>query len=56
VRRTLYLLAEDGIAFQTAANAIDVVESATGPGTGSPKLNIKVQLVMPKGIIERCLE
>ena len=33
VRRTLYLLAEDGVAFQAAANAIDVVESATGPGT-----------------------
>src|SRR4029077_5138037 len=51
--RTLYLLADSGVPFQTVANGLDAVENASatvGPqavGMRKDKLGIKVRLVTP---------
>ena len=60
VNRTLYLLAEDGVPFQTVADALDIVENADiGPHqavrTGADKLDIRVRLITPKAIHTSCL-
>lgn len=58
--RTLYLLADSGVPFQTVAHALDAVESApaaVGPqavGMRMDKLDIKVRLVTPKALIAGC--
>jgi biopolymer transport protein ExbD len=44
MNRELYLYAEDGVPFQTVADAIDVVRNSPGPDS----LDIKVVLVTPK--------
>ena len=60
VHRTLYLLADDGVPFQTVADALDIVENA--PVTvdpqearmGTEKLNITVRLITPRAMNTRC--
>ena len=58
--RTLYLLADSGVPFQTVAHALDTVESASateGPqavGMRTEKLDIKVRLVTPKAFDAGC--
>jgi biopolymer transport protein ExbD len=60
VYRTLYLLADPGVPFQTVAHAIDTVENApTAPGPKSDsmrkdKLGIKVRLITPKAFDAGC--
>ena len=59
--RTLFLLADSGVPFQTVAHALDVVESAraaVGPqaaGMRMDNLNIKVRLVTPAALNADCL-
>ena len=59
--RTLYLLADSGVPFQTVAHALDTVESApaaVGPqavGMRMAKLDIKVRLVTPAALRAACL-
>ena len=48
VNRTLYLLAEDGVPFQTVADALDIL--------GTDKLNITVRLVTPGAMMAHCPE
>jgi len=58
--RTLYLLADPGVPFQTVAHALDTVENA--PATVAPqavglrkdKLDINVRLVTPKALNAGC--
>jgi biopolymer transport protein ExbD len=58
--RTLYLLADSGVPFQTVAHALDTVESApaaVGPqavGVRMDRLNIKVRLVTPTALNAGC--
>lgn len=58
--RTLYLLADSDVPFQTVARAIDTVENApatAGPKSGSmrkDKLGMKVQLMTPKALDAAC--
>jgi len=58
--RTLYLLADSGVPFQTVADVLDTVENApatVGPqavGVRKDKLDIKVQLITPKSFSARC--
>jgi len=58
--RTLYLLADPGVPFQTVAHALDAVDSApaaVGPqavGMRMDKLDIKVRLVTPKALNAAC--
>jgi biopolymer transport protein ExbD len=58
--RTLYLLADSGVPFQTVAHALDTVESTPAPvgpqavGMRMDKLNIKVRLVTPKALNAAC--
>ena len=58
--RTLYLLADSGVPFQTVADALDTVENASatvGPqavGMRKDKLHIKVQLITPKAFNAGC--
>ena len=58
--RTLYLLADSGVPFQTVADALDTVENASatvGPQAGGmreDKLHIKVQLIIPKAFNAGC--
>jgi biopolymer transport protein ExbD len=59
--RTLYLLADSGLPFQTVAHALDAVASApaaVGPqavGVRMDRLNIKVRWVTPKALNADCL-
>ncbi len=58
--RTLYLVADDGVPFQTVADALDTVENTTstvGPqavGMRKGKLDIEVRLVTPKALNAGC--
>jgi biopolymer transport protein ExbD len=58
--RTLYLLADDGVSFQTVADALDIVENipaTVGPqavGTEVDKLYITVRLLTPRASNTRC--
>jgi biopolymer transport protein ExbD len=60
--RTLYLLADSGVLFQTIAQALDAVEStpvAAGPqavGIRMDSLNIKVRLITPNLLNADCLK
>jgi hypothetical protein len=60
VHRTLYLLADDGVSFQTVADALDIVENipaTVGPqavGTEMDKLDITVRLLTPRASNTRC--
>jgi biopolymer transport protein ExbD len=60
VYRRLYLLADDGVPFQTVAGALDIVENApvtVGPqaaGMGMDKLDITVRLITPRALNARC--
>lgn len=61
VPRTLYLLAEDGVPFQTVADALDIVENVKvephqGVRTGADKLDITVRLITPKAMNSCVLE
>lgn len=61
-QRTLDLVADDGVPFQTVADALDIVENApvtAGPqtvGTELGKLDITVRLITPKTFNARCPE
>ena len=61
VHRTLYLRSDDGVPFQTVADALDIVENApvtVAPQAvrmGTEKLNITVRLITPKAMNTRCL-
>jgi biopolymer transport protein ExbD len=60
--RTLYLLSDSRVPFQTVAHALDVVESAPAPagphvaGMRMDRLNIKVRLVTPAALNADCLK
>lgn len=60
--RTLYLVADDGVPFQTVADALDIVENipaTAGPqaaGTEMDKLDITVRLVTQRALNARCPE
>ena len=61
VHRTLYLLAEDDVPFQTVADALDIVGNATvephqAVRTGADKLDITVRLITPKAMTSCVLE
>jgi biopolymer transport protein ExbD len=62
VHRTLYLVADDGVPFQTVADALDIVENApvaAGPqtaGMGMDKQDITVRFVTPRALNARCPE
>jgi biopolymer transport protein ExbD len=63
VDRTLYLLAEDGVPFQSVARALDIMENARrvnlgfGPvRMGPDRSDITVQLLTPKALSAHCLE
>ncbi len=51
VHRILYLSADDGVPFQTVADAIDIAAN----GGGSSSLNIAVRLITPKAANAPCL-
>lgn len=59
--RTLYLVANSGVPFQTVAHALDIVESAPvtaapqADGIGRDKLGIQVRLLTPKALNTDCL-
>jgi biopolymer transport protein ExbD len=53
VHHILYLSADDGVPFQTVADAIDITENT---GMGPNSLNIAVQLITPKAVNAPCLE
>jgi biopolymer transport protein ExbD len=60
VHRTLYLLAEDGVPFQTVADALDIVENVNvephqAVRTGADKLDITVRLITPKAMNTSCV-
>ena len=53
VRRTLYVLADDGVPFQTVADAIDIVENANvepHQAVRMDKLDITVRLITPRAM------
>jgi biopolymer transport protein ExbD len=58
--RTLYLLADPGVPFQTVAHALDAVENAPATigsqavGLRKDKLDIKVRLLTPKALNAGC--
>jgi len=60
VHRTLYLVADDGVPFQTVGDALDIVENApvaVGPQTAGmrmDKLDITVRLVTQRALNARC--
>ena len=62
VHRTLYLVADDGVPFQTVANALDTVENAPvtvgsqAAGLEMDKLDITVRLVTPRALNAGCPE
>jgi biopolymer transport protein ExbD len=51
--RTLYLVVEDAVPFQTVADAMDLVRGLTST---QPSLEIRVCLVTPSAISDRCPE
>jgi biopolymer transport protein ExbD len=59
---TLYLLADDGVPFQTVADALDTVENiptTVGPqavGIETDKLDITVRLLTPRALNTRCFQ
>jgi biopolymer transport protein ExbD len=59
--RTLYLLGDFGLSFQTVAHALDIVEGAStalvsqAVGVKTDRLYIKVRLVTPKTLNSGCL-
>jgi biopolymer transport protein ExbD len=53
VHRILYLLADDGVPFQTVADAIDMAENAQ---VRTSSLNIGVRLITPKAMNAPCPE
>jgi biopolymer transport protein ExbD len=53
--RTLYLLADDGVPFQTVADAIDIVQN-TPLAVRSTSLNMRVRLITPRVVNAHCLE
>jgi biopolymer transport protein ExbD len=58
--RTLYLHADDGVLFQTVADAIDIVENANvephqAIHIGADKLDIRVRLVTPQAMNTSCV-
>jgi biopolymer transport protein ExbD len=53
--KTIYLHADDGVPFQTVADAIDIVKGATFTGTSDP-LGINVQLITPAAMQAHCSE
>ena len=57
-QRTLDLVADDGVPFQTVADALDIVENipaTAGPqATGMDKLDITVRLITPRALNARC--
>jgi biopolymer transport protein ExbD len=60
VRRTLYLLAEDGVPFQRVADALDIVENTSvephqAIRTGSGRRDIAVQLITPQAMNTSCV-
>jgi biopolymer transport protein ExbD len=60
VHRTLYLRADDGVPFQTVADAIDIVENANvephhAVRRGAEKLDITVRLITPKAMNTSCV-
>jgi len=60
VHRLLYLRADDGVPFQTFADAIDIVENANVEPhqvarMGADKLDITVRLITPKAMNTSCL-
>ncbi len=52
VYRTLYLVADDHVPFQTVADAIDIVENAVT--SESSPLDIRVRLITPRAMKARC--
>jgi biopolymer transport protein ExbD len=60
VHRMLYLVADDGVPFQTVADALDTVENASvtlghhTAGMGIDKLDITVRLITPRALGARC--
>jgi hypothetical protein len=60
--RTLCLVADDGVPFQTVADVIDIVESAPvtvapqAAGTGMDKLDITVRLITRRALNAGCPE
>jgi biopolymer transport protein ExbD len=60
VHRTLYLLAEDGVPFETVADALDIVENVNvephqAVRTGADKLDIRVRLITPQAMNTSCV-
>jgi biopolymer transport protein ExbD len=60
VHRTLYVRADDGVPFQTVADAIDIVENASvqphqAVRMGQDKLDITVRLLTPKAMNTSCV-
>jgi len=53
VRRTLYLFADDGVPFQTVADAIDTAENARVTGR-SGSLDITVRLITARAVKAHC--
>ena len=54
-QKTIYLLSDDGVPFQTVADAIDIVKGATFTGTSDP-LGIRVELITPSAMKAYCPE
>jgi biopolymer transport protein ExbD len=52
--RTLYLLADEEVSFQTLADVIDIVESTQSTAKTEP-LDIKVRLITPAAVKAHCL-
>lgn len=55
VHRTLHLFADDGVPFQTVADAIDIAKNVPVTGRSSP-LDITVRLITPTAVDARCLQ
>lgn len=53
VHRTLYLLADEEVSFQTVADVIDIVES-TGSTVRTEPLDIRVRLITPTAVKAHC--
>jgi biopolymer transport protein ExbD len=54
-QRTIYLLADDEVRFQTVADAIDIAKITAVAGTSSPP-DITVRLITPGSANPRCLQ
>ena len=60
MHRTLYLRADDGVLFQTVADAIDIVENTNvephqAIRMGANNLGITVRLITPKAMHTSCI-